>query len=414
MTIKPPDLPSSNSPTLHLLHPTEEEKLKTWKLNGQSWRGRLSMDAYVRRDQHLANQALTREGGITYWILVDSSKPPNSRIIFGSCESLRKRALVARGKEPVREAVSYGICSVFCNPSLRGRGHALRMMQELGKRLDLLAQVDGRTVDFTMLYSDIGKVNTRISIEATALLIRSQTFYAKAGWMPFTSSQIALRPVARNEQAKATLPDLAYLKAHDLPWLCDFDVRNGIRKGLEKSRADPNVMLVALEPNVESIQWHHAREEFVAQELLGKFPEVKGVSLNGMWCIWSHFFGNESNGSGNTLHILRFFLGDSENGVSNKSDPVIAEKEVAFETGERIDTVATLLEAAQHDAAEWDMHELQIWNPIPIVVAAAQTLDPSVRVVHREEDSIACLKLHKPDPQITKVEWIANEKYGWC
>ena len=154
-------LPSSDSPTLALLHPTPEEQLAIWKLNGSSWKGRLSLGAYLRREEYLANQALTRDGGITFWILVDTSATSTPPAILASCESLRKRALVRRPDGRVDEVVAHGICSVFSNPDFRGKGYARRMIAELGKSLDTWQQEDGRTADFTVLYSDIGKVRRR-------------------------------------------------------------------------------------------------------------------------------------------------------------------------------------------------------------------------------------------------------------
>lgn len=150
-------LPSSDSPNLALLHPTQQEKVETWNLNGHSWRGTMPLSIYLCREAHLENQAFTKDGGITFWILVDRTLPPNERPILGSCESLRKRALVARDGK-VADVISHGIGSVFCNPEYRGRGYAKRMMEELGKKLDTWKQEDGRRTDFTVLYSDIGKV----------------------------------------------------------------------------------------------------------------------------------------------------------------------------------------------------------------------------------------------------------------
>lgn len=160
MSPAPPfsDLPSSDSPSLALFHPSPEEKLGTWKLNGSSWQGRLSLEAYVRREEHLASQPATRDGGQTFWILADTASAPNSRTILASCESFRKRALVSREDGQVQEVTSHGIGSVFCNPELRGRGYAARMLSELGAALAEWQQKDGQTADFTVLYSDIGKV----------------------------------------------------------------------------------------------------------------------------------------------------------------------------------------------------------------------------------------------------------------
>lgn len=158
------DLPPSTSPALALVHPTATEKLATWHLNCQSWSGRLSREAYLRRESVLANQTLTRDGGITFWILVDTSTQASTpRRILASCETYRKRALIARGNNKVKEVVSHGIGSVYCNPQLRGKGYAARMMKEIGMKLDTWQQEDGKKSDFTVLFSDIGKVGLRKS-----------------------------------------------------------------------------------------------------------------------------------------------------------------------------------------------------------------------------------------------------------
>ena len=153
-----PNLPPSDSPTLALAHPTEEEKFGTWKLNGSSWRGPLSLEAYLRREEHLASQPFGQDGGVTYWILVDTASAISPRPIFASCESYRKRAYVRKSSGQVEEVVSHGIGSVFCNPKIRKRGYARRMFIELGRWLGNWQQKDGKTAEFTILYSDIGKV----------------------------------------------------------------------------------------------------------------------------------------------------------------------------------------------------------------------------------------------------------------
>ena len=150
--------PPSDSPNLSLLHPTPEEKQATWKLNGQAWRGAMDISTYLRREAHLEDQAFTRDGGITFWILVDTTFPPNTRPILSSCESLRKKAIITQGDGQLRDITSHGIGSVFCDPQYRGRGYAQRMIKELGKRLDKWQQKDGERASFTVLYSDIGKV----------------------------------------------------------------------------------------------------------------------------------------------------------------------------------------------------------------------------------------------------------------
>lgn len=158
------DLPKGDSPTLALVHPTEEEQLIQTKLNGAEWRGALSSSAYLRRETTLSQQALTKEGGITYWILVDTALKNNpldpdsgTRLPLASCETYRKKALVWRDGR-LHEVVSHGVGSVFCGQHLRGKGYAQRMMKELGKALQT-HQTDNKECFFTILYSDIGKVN---------------------------------------------------------------------------------------------------------------------------------------------------------------------------------------------------------------------------------------------------------------
>lgn len=157
-------LPKGDSPTLALVHPTGKEQLIQSTLNGAEWRGALSLAAYLRREATLSQQALTRDGGITYWILVDTALKNNpldpdsgTRLPLASCETYRKKALVWRDGK-LQEVVSHGIGSVFCGQHLRKRGYAQRLMTELGKTLRT-HQTDEKECLFTILYSDIGKVS---------------------------------------------------------------------------------------------------------------------------------------------------------------------------------------------------------------------------------------------------------------
>ena len=152
------DLPSSDSPSLGLVQATDKEKEKTFRLNGASWRGALCISDYLEREAHLGEQFLTRDGGITYWILVDTTLKADKRPILASCETLRKRAWIAKSGK-IEEVVAHGIGSVFCNPKYRGRGYAKRMMAELGKKLETWQQPEGKKSMFSVLYSDIGKVS---------------------------------------------------------------------------------------------------------------------------------------------------------------------------------------------------------------------------------------------------------------
>ena len=162
-------LPSSKSSSLQLLEATPTEKLQTWILNYKEWGGAFSLPSYVAREQYLASQTLTSNGGITHWVLLDPEPAPEpsrqqaeDRNILASCDTIRKRALVARlsdtGAPELQEVVSHGLFSVFCRKEYRGRGYARRMMHELAMKLETWGQKEGKVTQFTVVYSDIGKV----------------------------------------------------------------------------------------------------------------------------------------------------------------------------------------------------------------------------------------------------------------
>lgn len=169
------ELPKGDSPTLALVHPTEEEQLIQFKLNSTEWSGALSPSAYLLRENILSRQALTKDGGITYWILIDTALKNNpldpesgTRLPLASCETYRKKALTWRDGK-LQDVVSHGVGSVFCGQYLRKRGYAQRMMTELGKALRTYQVDEEKECLFTILYSDIGKVSYEYVLEQDAL-----------------------------------------------------------------------------------------------------------------------------------------------------------------------------------------------------------------------------------------------------
>lgn len=156
MTIPAPHLPSSRSPTLQVVQPTEEENHTQQSHNGVVWRGALSFEAYLRRETFLSSQGIAKDSGLTAWVLVDTAVPEKDRIVLAGCETLRKRAIVSKNGV-LSEVVCHGVCSVFSPTQFRGRGYAGRMIAELGKKLKTW-QVRDKPCLLSVLYSDIGKV----------------------------------------------------------------------------------------------------------------------------------------------------------------------------------------------------------------------------------------------------------------
>jgi len=392
-------LPDGNSPTLQLRVATPEQARQCWEINGDEWKGPLSKEAYFRRELHLASQPLTRNGGTTYWILVDSNDKRPDPTILASCESYRKKAFVTRRNRPgeVDEVISHGIGSVFCRDEHRGKGYAGRMMEELAKTLRTWQQEEGKQATFNVLYSDIGK-----------------KFYAKRGWVPFPSSHIALPSL--QTASDSSLPPTRPLTAQNLPVLCEADVAQ-LRRSMSRFEDTEGKVKVAFVPEYDLIQWNHSREEFVSQETLGRNPEVKGAIVGSepgrrVWCIWNRTF--DANPADSKLHITRLVVEESPSFLSGVNPSGMNGTNGSTESASQVDAIAACLRAAQLEAARWNMSKVEIWNPAVLTLEAACKLHDGVRIVDREEDSVASLLWYGSKLALDEIEWVGNEKYGWC
>lgn len=212
------------------------------------------------------------------------------------------------------------------------------------------------------------------------------------------------------------LPVADPLHTGDLIELCKDD-EIALCNTLAKPRVDKTAISVALIPDEKVMQWHHAREEFVANELLGRSPEVKGAIVQGekgqrVWCLWTRTFGSEQNG--NTMNILRLVI---EGEVEEREDSSLTSSRVRLEESHRWQVLAatSAIQSACFEAAKWGMDDVQLWNPTRLTILAAKKIDPSAEIVERTEDSIASLRWHGPElDSTTEINWIGNEKYGWC
>lgn len=346
--------------------------------NGSEWRGALSQEAYERREKFLMTQGIAANNGLQQWALVDAQKP-DALHIFAGCESLRKKALVSRNGK-VEEVPAYGICSVFTPVKQRGKKYASEMIRMLGEKLP---QVEQGCL-FSVLYSDIGK-----------------KFYARNSWKPFPSSHVALPPERAEHLADSLDSVLSPLRAADLPALCEADAAL-VRKRLEAHRGPTAVALI---PDYETIKWHNAREDFVANELYKRVPETRGAiaRVGGIrvWAIWTRMWYNTdlSQRKGNAMHILRL---------------VVEDEAGSAHTGDVLAGMTAVLRMAQHEAYEWNMEQVELWNPGERVLQAARRISPEAQVVHREKESITSLRWYGDAKEEDDLLWMENEKYGWC
>ncbi|KAI9801815.1 MAG: hypothetical protein M1825_003188 [Sarcosagium campestre] len=413
-------LPRADSPYLRLVHPTRTETTSILTGNSTAFKGALAdTSSYIRRERFLANQNLTRDDGLTSWILVDASEPTTThRTILSSCETIRKEALVAYRDSDgettdVKDGLCHGVASVFTPPDLRGHGYAGRMMRELKLILKEWQSDSKQEVLFSVLYSDIGKV----------------TFYAAHGWHPYPSSHL-LVPVSSAVKGTATsgLPSSRPLRTSSIEELCKAD-EEILRESLSRTAADSGTtkVQVALVPDFKTISWHLARQNFLANELYGSTPEINGAIVGEQagrraWCIWtrSWYDGDGDKSADNTLQILRLVVEAETNEEELDSDRLVARQ------------VAALLLAAQQEAAKWHTSAVHLWNPSRIALQAADRLwdapargssgSSQVQVVDRVTDNIASLlwygsRYEQPSVRDTSpllLDWRGNEKYGWC
>lgn len=385
------ELPSKDSADLHLVEAVHEEILAQQHANADEWKGPLSLDQYLRREEHLSKTELTKDGGMTSWVLVHKPELNGARQVVCGCETINKRALVARDGK-VEDVSCHGVCSVFCPPAFRGRGYAGRMITDLGKILEKKRVGDNKPALFSVLYSDIGK-----------------KFYAARDWEVFPSSHISLSLTAESS-AGPPPAGIRLLKSEDLPELCALDEKI-LRSRLARCKGGTTVAVI---PDVRHLSWHHAREDFVAQELYNKKPSIKGAITGSqgqrVWMYWTRVWANPAEKSANTLHILRLAFEDEAWSGCDAATPATV---ASVKDSEIVRHIAALLAVAQAEASSWQMNEVLLWNPASATLAAAQSIDSSTAVVHREEESIASLRWFGSGSW-KDVKWEANEKYAWC
>ena len=379
-------LPPGDSPNLILVPATPAERIQSIKLNSVAWKGPLDIDAYIAREDHLFDQRLTRDS-LTCWILVDRAEPAGVRTILSSCESYRKKALLAHDGK-LEDVATHGIGSVYCRPEFRGKGYAKRMLEELSRKLDTWQMEEeprGRSL-FTILFSDIGK-----------------NFYAQFGWRPFRSSHMALQPLACDGGVTEKTDRTRDLMAQDVRTLmCSEIVLNKLRDQLRRASEKSSSAKMAIIPDYDHYVWHWAREEFYAQNMFAHRspPVIKGAGNDeaNVFCAWSRTFGETPED--NVLYILRWVY----------DDPQSPEAEEAL-----VQSMAGILRRAQREAHSWNMSKVEFWNPTPLLQKAVTLLEPDAQVVHREKTSISSLRWTGAEEGLGKdVEWFLNEKYTWC
>ncbi|KAM0325953.1 hypothetical protein ACHAQA_007258 [Verticillium albo-atrum] len=404
---------------LALAIPTPAERTATWEATHPHWGAALDLEDYQRREHFLTTVPQSRNGGITHWILTEPAAAPDARPVLSSCESIRKRCLVASPDGTLREGVAHGIASVFTEPQHRGNGYASKMMTLLGPHLATWqgrplaaappsptatsgrgspggAADSDREVAFSILFSDIGK-----------------TFYAKSGWPAYESTHLSFPPLAKpgSEEAAAAAapgsppapapgsPLLKHIGYHELAELCSLDEQL-LRAQLSRPSADGDARTrVALIPDLDATLWHLMREDFMTKHIFGKTPTIRGAVYGPagrrVWAVWTRgYYGGLKKPEDNTFHVLR---------VAVEDDDACDDAYLAAALG-------AILGLAREEAAAWKANNVELWSPTPRVRAAVETARLPHELIDRQDTSIACLMWYGEG----EIDWVANEKFGWC
>ncbi|CAF9932445.1 MAG: hypothetical protein HETSPECPRED_008362 [Heterodermia speciosa] len=189
----------------------------------------------------------------------------------------------------------------------------------------------------------------------------------------------------------------------DLDQLCRDDEAMIWRAMTSSSNTKTVMMLV---PDLDHIVWHHRKEEFACDKLFGKHPHIKGVMTgepnDRMWVIWTHrYYGHPHTISlTNTLYILRV--------VKEHQSKDHEQRE------HQVEQMRAILWAAQHEATEWKLDCVKMWDPAHIIQNVVERTGIRHRRVKRDEESIASLLwFGEGSGKEDMIEWLGNEKYGW-
>ncbi|RFN45012.1 lysine acetyltransferase protein [Fusarium flagelliforme] len=384
------DLPDANDPNLGLAHPTAEELVKIWTRTSSSWKDSLPVHVFLEESEYLTTVPLAKDGGMTYWILVDKRLSPNERPILCSCESILKRAITSDPDGNVEDAIVHGIASVFCFEEHRGRGYAARHMTEMSKALRNWKSEQGVIIG-SILYSDIGK-----------------KYYSTLGWLPHPNEAQLVFPSVNG--AKPT--SVQDILEDDIASLCERDEAM-IRAAMGNPSSETKRVTVV--PNVEHMLFHIRKEDFATKHLFGHIPKVKGCIAgppgSQVWAIWYHrYYGHpDPADASNVLYIMRLVVeGDDTRSQSTSNS---AGREIA---GDQLKALESVIKAAQVDAAEWRLQHVKLWDPTPLVRKAIIQIGLQHETSERDEHIASGLWYDADDCVGATPEWIANEYYSFC
>jgi hypothetical protein len=380
---------STTSGSLVLAEATPQERFDIWTREQPSWGPLYTLPAYINREAGLLSTQLTRQGGLTAWILTDSSTAsPGHRPILSSVEVFRKRAAVRDADGRVRRVTALGVASVFTFEEFRRQGYASRMLSLLGDKMAEWQARDPGSAEFSVLFSDIGKV-----------------FYADLQWMPFPSEHLSfassppLDALQCLHQGRITL-----VTGDNLHTVAELDEATLLRK-LARPSGRGHKVRAAILPDYATYEWQLAREKDLCTHLLDKAPTVhgaiytpEGLPASRVWMLWANsLHGGEEKPEENVMNILHYALEDDDIPDDHLSK-----------------ALAAIVGVVQSQAQQWLCPKIDMWNPDERTQKLlSQVPGLQTQLVVRQTSSIASLRWFGQGP-VSDLEWVDNQKFEWC
>ncbi|CAG8635713.1 1722_t:CDS:2 [Dentiscutata heterogama] len=317
----------------------------------------LTIDQYLKREFILSNSVYNSEI-FKVWILVstkdanDTSKI-NESAILSACETFKRKALITLSSGQVQEATGYSIASVFTPPQYRHKGYGSTMMKLLSDKL----RFDFKA-EFSFLYSDIGT-----------------EFYGRFGWKAYPLKEVRFKVDNNFTTLSENSAEIVAIDQSNLESVIQQDCEY-IKKEFSKLNKKSLVVL----PINPTYNWFFERSKYLSKSnecsnILGvkilKEQDIRGFII---WCPDFQY---------NKLEILRF-RSDSQQ------------------------TTQLLIEKAKQEASRFKFKQVILWNPDLRLFDLSRKVEVEVVEMTKKLPSLAW---YMDDGD---VDWVLNEKYGWC
>lgn len=223
-----------------LIELNHEQKSALDLLTYAEWGTKLSVEEFLKREDLLRATKWARENMVTWGLTLASGE------IVSSCESFRVDFNSLGGLVSV-----YEIASVFTPESLRGKGYATQLMN------DVMQTVEARDSKCSgwILYSDI-----------------KPSYYAKMGYEIFSNHDWAL-------PAKETTRsiDVEFFSGHSA-------ISENLKTLSDKKLSDTSISAAL---SFEEFEWIQTREIFYSEQLKRKRLAFAGASFGESFLLWS-------------------------------------------------------------------------------------------------------------------------------